>query len=139
MLSTFGFGKDYDFWISNLISYVFFFFILINGSPSHSFNPSRGIHRGDPISPFIYIIAAKGLEICIKTARDLGSMKGISLYLTTDPLSHLQFVDDTLLMDVPLVREALDFKAIFNTFMKSSSALINHSKSQVFFLDTSST
>jgi hypothetical protein len=51
MFISFGFGREWVIWISNLISFTFFS-ILFNGSPSHYFNPSQGIHQGDPLSPF---------------------------------------------------------------------------------------
>lgn len=66
----------------------------------------------------------------------MGSMKGIKLHHDINPMSHLQFLDDTLLMGLPMVREANDFKYALDTFMKALGTLINHSKSQMFFINT---
>jgi hypothetical protein len=48
MLLAFGFGGDWVDWVMNLVSTTFFS-ILVNGSPSKTFNVSRGLHQGDLI------------------------------------------------------------------------------------------
>jgi len=60
MLEAFSFVEDWVRWILGLVSSVFFS-ILINGSLSKNFNPTRGIHQVDPLSPYLYIILAEGM------------------------------------------------------------------------------
>ena len=45
ILLSFGFSQDWAQWILSLLS-SYFFSILVNGSPSSTFSPSRGIHQG---------------------------------------------------------------------------------------------
>jgi hypothetical protein len=67
ILLAFGFALDWVDWILNLTSSAFFS-ILINGVPSRPFVPSQGIHQGDPLSPFLFIIMAEGLNRFIKAS-----------------------------------------------------------------------
>jgi hypothetical protein len=50
-LLAFGFSLEWVHWILSLLSSTFFS-VLVNDCPSSTFSPSRGIHQGDPLSPF---------------------------------------------------------------------------------------
>jgi hypothetical protein len=62
-----------------------FFSILVNGSPSPTFSPTRGICQGDPLSPFLFILMEEGLGRAIKAEVALGNWKGISLHGEESP------------------------------------------------------
>jgi hypothetical protein len=74
---AFGFGGDWVDWVLNLVSSSFFS-ILVNGSPSKTFNPSRGLCQGDPLSPFLYIILVEELGCNLSQAKRRGDIKGIT-------------------------------------------------------------
>jgi hypothetical protein len=79
LLSAFGFNKDWVTCIMNLISSTFFS-ILVNGVPSQPLSPSRGIRQGNPLSPFLFFIMAKGLGRYIKASIQNGPSKA-SLFM----------------------------------------------------------
>jgi mannosylglycoprotein endo-beta-mannosidase len=69
--------------------------ILINGSPSMEFGVHRGLRQGNPLSPFLFDIAVEGLSVLFKRASNSGLCKRINCGNGMH-LSHLQYVDDTL-------------------------------------------
>jgi hypothetical protein len=42
------------------------FSVLFNGAKTEYFTPTRGIRQGDPISPYLLLLAAKGLSCLLK-------------------------------------------------------------------------
>lgn len=57
---------------------------------------SRGLRQGDPISPMLYNLAADCLHLLLEKAMGLGFFKGLILG-NSPPISHVQYVDDTIL------------------------------------------
>eukprot|EP00253_Pinus_taeda_P023191 PITA_23191 len=136
-LRAFGFANAWIRWISNLISSSFFS-ILINGIPSSTFRPSRGLRQGDPLSPFLFIIMAEGLGRSINSAIRSQTLKGINLH-RAPTISHQQFVDDNMIFGHSSVQEARTLNTLLDNFSKASGALINKVKSQIFFFNTHQT
>jgi exonuclease III len=135
MLIAFGFDQKWVTWILKLTSSAFFS-LLINGVPSKPFSPSRGIRQGDPLSPFLFIIMAEGLSRSIQAALRNNLLTGLPLHGLSPPISHSQFVDDTLLMGSPTAREANALSEILQLFSDASGLECNKDKSQVFFFNT---
>ena len=55
------------------------FLVLINGSPSNFFQPTRGLRHGFPLSPFIFLLVAEALSRIIHKAKLEGKIKGIKV------------------------------------------------------------
>jgi len=135
MLRAYGFCEDWIEWVMNLTSSAFFS-ILINGSPSQPFNPSRGIRQGDPLSPYLFILMAEGLGRTIRAFHQNQAIRGIKLFQDLEAQTHQQFVDDTMLMGHASVQEAKAIKAVLHLFSQASGLDINVDKSQIFFFNT---
>eukprot|EP00253_Pinus_taeda_P028070 PITA_28070 len=76
VLIAFGFYHNWVRWIMALVTSSNFS-ILVNGSSSELFLPSRGLRQGDPLSPFLFILMMEGLGWSIKNARVMGKIQGL--------------------------------------------------------------
>ena len=113
-----------------------FFSILLNGSLTRIFSPSRGIKQGDPLPLFLFILAVEGLSRLIKAQVGQGRIRGLSFYEVMDKQTHQKFVDDTMLMEHPSVQEERAFKTSLVTFAKASGLEVNPEKSHILFFNS---
>ncbi|WMV42981.1 hypothetical protein MTR67_036366 [Solanum verrucosum] len=74
-ISKRGFGGRCIRWMKFCISTVNFS-VLINGSPTGFFSSQRGLRQGDPLSPFLFIIAIESLNDMLKIAQENSWLKG---------------------------------------------------------------
>lgn len=100
-LHAFFFDPRWIDYISYLISSPIIL-ILLNGFPMRNFNPSLGIHQGDPLSPFLFILVEDGLGCYIKSVVQVRVISGIHMWGNDILLSHQQFVDDIMLFFLSL-------------------------------------
>ena len=53
--------------------------ILVNGSPTKEFKPTRGLRQGDPMASFLFLIVAQGLSGLVKQATRKKLLSGIKI------------------------------------------------------------
>eukprot|EP00253_Pinus_taeda_P009224 PITA_09224 len=135
VLTSFGFDHNSVRWVMALVT-TSSFSILVNGSPSYIFIPSRGVRQGDPLSPFLFILMMEGLGRSIKHAKAMGKIKGLQLSKNGQAPTHQQFVDDTMQQGIPTVKEASAYNKILKEFTMATAMEVNLSKSKISFLNT---
>ena len=124
LLIAFGFDHSWVRWILALVTSSSFS-ILVNGSPLEIFSPSRGLRKGDPQSPFLFIILMEEPRRAIKQEQSSSKIKGLKLTDNVQVLTHQQSVDDTMLQGLPTVQEASNYKGILNLFSLASGMEVN--------------
>lgn len=129
-----GFGVQWIKWMKFCISTVKFS-VIINGSPEGFFLTERGLRQGDPLSPFLFIIAMEGLNNMIKKAKLNGWIKGFEVAMNghnNQEITHLQYVDDTLILCDAEVEQLRVLRIILVLFEGISGLHINWRKSHLF-------
>lgn len=71
------------------------FSILINGKPYGNIIPSKGIRQGDLLSPYLFLLCAKGLTSFLTKVEHEGRINGVSVCRRAPKISNLMFADDS--------------------------------------------
>ena len=90
-----GFHSTWIGWILECIKSVTYS-VLVNGEPKGNIIPTRGIHQGDPLSPYLFLLCSKGLNRLLEHAVERNHIVGVSLCKNGPKISHLFFADNNL-------------------------------------------
>ncbi|GKV27405.1 hypothetical protein SLEP1_g36578 [Rubroshorea leprosula] len=105
--------------------------VIINGSPTRQFSVTKGIRQGDPLSPFLFLIVAEGLNGMMAAAIEKKMYKGVKVGNGDLMVSHLQFADDTMFFGEATEENIWAIKCIVRTFEMVSGLKINYTKSHL--------
>nr|GEW96656.1 reverse transcriptase domain, reverse transcriptase zinc-binding domain protein [Tanacetum cinerariifolium] len=90
-----GFGNKWITWVDTCLRSASMS-ILVNGSPSEEFGLERGVRQGDPLLPFLFILAAEGLNAIVSEAVEKGIFRGVVVGDNNVMVPHLQYTDDMI-------------------------------------------
>ncbi|XP_019183638.1 PREDICTED: uncharacterized protein LOC109178457 [Ipomoea nil] len=107
--------------------------ILVNGSRSDPIIPTRGLRQGDPLSPYLFIICAKGLSLLLQQANNTGLIHGCRVSRGAPQISHLFFADDSLLFFKANVEEANEVRRCLTVYEDLSGQVVNYHKSSICY------
>ena len=130
MLQRLGFHNIWIRWVkgcleSSTIS------VLVNGSPTEEFKPSRGLRQGDPMAPFLFLVVVEGLAGLVRQATKQNMLTGVKVGRKEIVCSMLQFADDTLFMLEDSFSNVFTVKTILRCFELVSGLKINFHKSKL--------
>ncbi|GJW00157.1 putative RNA-directed DNA polymerase, eukaryota, reverse transcriptase zinc-binding domain protein [Tanacetum coccineum] len=131
IMTQMGFGEKWRKWIHSCLNSAFAS-ILINGSPTSEFKLERGLRQGDPLSPFLFILAVEALNVVFLEARNKSIFLGAEVGRDKVPISHLQFADDALIVGYWSLPNAKNLSIILTCFHLASGLKVNFSKSKLF-------
>ncbi|MCH79622.1 cysteine-rich receptor-like protein kinase, partial [Trifolium medium] len=103
--------------------------VLVNGSPTGEFPLKRGLRQGDLLSPFLFLLAGEGLHVLMEAMVERNLFTGYRVgELAPVSVSHLQFVDDTLLMGTKSWANFRALRAVLVLFETMSGLKVNFNK-----------
>jgi hypothetical protein len=109
------------------------FSVILNGNKLEGFKPSRGIRQGDPISPYLFLLAAEGLSCLLKFCSRSSDLMGIRVAPLAPMVSHLLFTDDSLLLFRANRENAETMKNALDLYCRASGQQVNLEKSWIHF------
>ncbi|KAM0069892.1 putative RNA-directed DNA polymerase [Helianthus debilis subsp. tardiflorus] len=106
--------------------------VLVNGSPTFIFKCEKGVRKGDPLSPFLFLIVMEALSCMFDRAKEEGIIKGICTPNAGPIITHLLYADDALVMGEWSKEEVLNIVRILRFFHVCSGLKINIDKSNLY-------
>lgn len=65
--------------------------VMINGQPGRKIYPLRGLHQGDPLSPYLFLLCVEGLSGLLSIAEEQSQIRGIKVARGCQPINHFFF------------------------------------------------
>jgi hypothetical protein len=72
--------------------------IRFNSEETDSFIPTRGLRQGDPLSPYLFLLCGERLSTLLLYEEKVGGIDGVRVCQNALSVSHLLFVDDSLIL-----------------------------------------
>lgn len=111
--------------------------VLVNGSSSGKFSLERGLRQGDPLLPFLFLLAAEGLGLLITKACTKGLLSPAVIGKDKVVLSYLQYADDAVFVCKSGVENVCGIKRILCLLELVSGLKVNFSKCKLFGVSVS--
>ncbi|GMJ04391.1 hypothetical protein HRI_004108300 [Hibiscus trionum] len=129
MMLKMGFSSNWVSLILNCITSVSYS-VVFNGQVCKSFLPSRGLHQGDPLSPYLLLLCGEGLSSLLRQEHvDIG----IRITRAAPRVTHLFFADDNLIFGEATTSCAAKLWNLLGLYESCSGQVVNFDKSGIFF------
>lgn len=104
--------------------------VLVNGCPTKEFPMECELCQGDPLSSFLFLLAAEGFHVLLVSFLQAGLFNGYRVG-RDDALcmSHLQFADDTLIIGEKSWLNVRSMQVVLLIFEQVSGLKVNFHKS----------
>ena len=120
-------------WVDRVMSCVSTpsFSIRINGKAYGNIVPTRGIRH--PLSPYLFLICAKGFTSLLAKAEFEGSLHGVAVCRHAPSVTNLLFADDSLIFCQANKNEVQVVSDTLQLYAEASGQCINLEKSSAYF------
>ncbi|KAJ0510703.1 putative RNA-directed DNA polymerase [Helianthus annuus] len=106
--------------------------VLVNGSPTQEFPCFRWLRQGDPISPFLFVMAMEAMTGIMKKACLEGLYNGLACGNDGPILSHLIYADDMVFLGEWSGSNARNLRRLLRCFHLISGLKVNMRKCSLF-------
>ena len=131
-LEAFNFGSDFIRWVKTFYKNIQSC-VINNGLMSDYFTLERGVRQGDPLSPYIFVVAIDSESIAMAIRKNL-AIRGIMI--GNEETKILQYADDmtAVLSDINSAQALFDLREVFK---KPSGLMINTTKTEGMWIGSS--
>ena len=107
------------------------FTIAVNGIAGGFFKSSKGIRQGDPLSPYLFVLAMEGLSRLLLARYESESI-GFHPNTNSLKISHLMFADDVMIFFDGTANSLHGISECLDDFASWSGLHMNPSKTELF-------
>jgi hypothetical protein len=129
-LHAIGIPHDMINWIKTCITTVHYT-ININGELHGFFQATQGIRQGDPLSPYLFVLAMEGLSGIINQSVRSSTFQ-YHWRCKPTKITHLCFADDLMMFCHADIESIMVLKSSLDRFSKLSALTINLAKSSLY-------
>lgn len=130
VLHLYGFPHKWILLIMQCVSTVSYS-VLVNGSYTPFFHPTQGLHQGDPLSPYLFVLCVDILSSMLDSAKNHGFIEGIKVSRVGPSITHLLFADSFLFFKISDSGVSA-IQSILESYCQISGQLVNFQKSNIF-------
>ena len=122
-------------WVDKLILCVSIvrYHVLQNGEEISPIYPEQGLHKGDPLFPYLFILCTEGLSCMLNTMEKRGYIHGVQVARGSPIISHLFFTDDSYLFCRANEQGGQHIRLSLRLYEKASRQKVNIEKSSLTF------
>jgi hypothetical protein len=128
LLAHLGFPPKWRDWVASLLA-TCSSQVLLNGIPGQSITHGRGLRQGDPLSPFLFVLAIDPLQRLLHLATEAGILSRVAKARTR--LRIAMYADDAIIFVKPEKRELDSFATLLHQFGEATGLRTNIQKSSV--------
>jgi hypothetical protein len=107
--------------------------VRFNSDETEGFIPTRGLRQGDPLSPYLFLLCAEGLSSTLLHEEEVGGIDGVRVCRNAPSVSHLLFVDDSLILMKADMDNATSLQRVLDAYCQNSGQMVSVAKSSIFF------